>query len=550
MWARQVTNSLLKKLRWGHQFARASCREQAIGSFGVAGKKIFASQCSSQYRKAKYESVLWMLLHGQAAILIGGSCSLVFAEENSRGIASENDSGRTGDVGLQRVEDGSIISNEHTSKWRIFTDNGRDFFVQGKFIEAEKLFSSALEEAKKGFGERDPHVASACNNLAELYRVRKSYDKAEPLYLEAIRILEEAFGSEDVRVGAALHNLGQFYIAQRKLQAARSCYERALKIKGRVLGNGHPDYAETMFHLGTVLYLQGNVHDAEDLIKDSIRILEEGGQGESYSCTRKLRYLAKIYMSTKNRFEEAENVLRKILHIMELTKGWKSLDTVIAAESLAGTLQSKGQLQDAQEILERCLNVRNELLPEDHIQIGANMLSIANVTLLNFDNLRKKSPSETLVELDRAKKLLKDSIRIAEKALKSTRQKRKIQNREHVRNEQHIALVILLRSLKALADLEKTKHEIQEKEKALPVPEAEKVLRQCVHAFKEYGAEGYILTSVEPKLEYVSCLNTLLKLIADTTKSTETSRAKEIKDLKGEISRIEAEISSSRTPKV
>lgn len=32
-------------------------------------------------------------------------------------------------------------------------------------IEAEKLFSSALTEAKKGFGERDPHVASACNNL-------------------------------------------------------------------------------------------------------------------------------------------------------------------------------------------------------------------------------------------------------------------------------------------------------------------------------------------------------------------------------------------------
>lgn len=31
--------------------------------------------------------------------------------------------------------------------------------------EAEKLFVSALQEAKEGFGERDPHVASACNNL-------------------------------------------------------------------------------------------------------------------------------------------------------------------------------------------------------------------------------------------------------------------------------------------------------------------------------------------------------------------------------------------------
>lgn len=32
-------------------------------------------------------------------------------------------------------------------------------------MEAEKFFLSALQEAKEGFGDRDAHVASACNNL-------------------------------------------------------------------------------------------------------------------------------------------------------------------------------------------------------------------------------------------------------------------------------------------------------------------------------------------------------------------------------------------------
>jgi hypothetical protein len=36
---------------------------------------------------------------------------------------------------------------------------------QGRLDEAEKYFGRALEEAKKGFGDRDPHVASSCNNL-------------------------------------------------------------------------------------------------------------------------------------------------------------------------------------------------------------------------------------------------------------------------------------------------------------------------------------------------------------------------------------------------
>lgn len=34
----------------------------------------------------------------------------------------------------------------------------------------------------EGFGEDDPHVASACNNLAEFYRLRRQFDLAEPLY--------------------------------------------------------------------------------------------------------------------------------------------------------------------------------------------------------------------------------------------------------------------------------------------------------------------------------------------------------------------------------
>jgi tetratricopeptide (TPR) repeat protein len=70
---------------------------------------------------------------------------------------------------------------------------------QRQLDEAEKLFQAALLEAKEGFGLRDPHVASALNNLAEFYRLKKEYEKAELLYLEAIEILEESFQSDDIR---------------------------------------------------------------------------------------------------------------------------------------------------------------------------------------------------------------------------------------------------------------------------------------------------------------------------------------------------------------
>ncbi|CAN6444147.1 unnamed protein product [Victoria cruziana] len=323
-------------------------------------------------RSTHHDVPLWMAMFASGAFFFGISSNTTLSENISStdmGIGSESATGKAVVSGLQKIEDGSVISNIHTSKWRIFTDNARNLYLKGKLDEAEKYFLLALEEAKEGFGEYDPHVASACNNLAEFYRVQKTYEKAEPLYLEAIGILEKSLGPEDVRVAFALHNLGSFYFLQHKLEDARICYEHALKIKGRVLGLGSTDYADTLFHLGKVLQLRGDLKDSEVLIQDSIRILEEAGQGESVTYLRRMRHLVQMLLQS-NQFKDAEKVQRKILHVLELLKGWDSLDAVAARENLGLILQSAGRLNEAEELFERCLKIRKDLLGLDHGQLG------------------------------------------------------------------------------------------------------------------------------------------------------------------------------------
>ncbi|XP_044478712.1 uncharacterized protein LOC123205750 isoform X4 [Mangifera indica] len=469
-------------------------------------------------RKNQEDSFLWILLFGQAATLLGINSTIVLTEDVSIQSSSQSDLEGSNAVGLTKIEDGSVISNIHTSKWRVFTDNGRDFFMQGKMEEAEKFFLSALQEAKEGFGERDPHVASACNNLAELYRVTKAYDKAEPLYLEAINILESSFGPEDIRVGVAYHNLGQFYLVQRKLEDACRCYEHALKIKGRVLGHGNVDYADTMYHLGTVFYLQGNEKDCEALFQDSIRILEDAGQGESMTCIRRLRYLSQIYMKA-NRLEEAENVQRKILHIMELSKGWNSMETVISAERLALTLQSTGSLREAQELFERCLDARKSLLSPNHVQ---------NMLFFLHDRIARH---------------------VLSRSMKHKGEKDNYGASGETRRDRHAALVILLQSLQALGLLEITKQEMLETqlEKNLPVHKAESALFECIATYKEFATEKSISASPEVKAEYLSCLKHLSSLIGDAnTGGRHKLREPTLQELKDEIKRLEVEVSSKR----
>ncbi|XP_050228150.1 uncharacterized protein LOC126677527 isoform X3 [Mercurialis annua] len=557
---RRVTSNFLRRIRIpSHQF---------INSHGITTNysvNSLSSKSRFSYSKHGYaefkDSHPWTILAGPAAIILGINVNPVLAladtpNESGSGTESKEDNL----IGLRKVEDGSVISNEHTSKWRIFTDNGREYFLQGKVDEAEKFFCSALEEAKKGFGNQDPHVASACNNLillffqAELYRVKKAFDKAEPLYLEAVKILEASYGPDDIRVGAAFHNLGQFNFVQRKLEEARQCYE----IKRRVLGHGHTDYADTMFHLGTVLYLQGKEKDAEDLIQDSIQILEGAGQGESNLCIRRLRYLSQMYMKS-NRLAEAENVQRKILHIMELSKGWDSMDTVIAAERLALTLQGAGSLKEARELLERCLETRKSKLPEDHIQIGANMLHIARVAMLNTSRVRGVSISETVAELDKAKDLLHNSTRIAQNVLyKLENQKgrrKKNMASEGSRREGNAALIILMQSLDSLGLLEIKKQELQKStEEHQFTVGAENALLRCISAYKEvftmFNSERPIFDSPEVKVEYLSCLKRLSSLYSENAvRNVILSGKVSLAEVNDEIKHVEGEISRSRKHK-
>ncbi|KAM4131786.1 hypothetical protein ACJW30_01G202200 [Castanea mollissima] len=466
---------------------------------------------------------IWIVICGNAAIILGINANPVFAKDISTESSFESSTEGDDIIELRKVEDGSVVSNIHTSKWRIFTDNGKDFFLQGKIEEAEKLFLSAIQEAKEGFGERDPHVASACNNLAELYRVTKAFHKAEPLFLEATNILEESFGPEDIRVGAALHNLGQLYLMQRKLEEARVCYE--------------------------VLYLQGKEKDSEALIQDSIRILEEGGQGESSVCIKRLRYLAQIYLKS-NHPTEAENVQRKILHIMELSKGWNSLDTIIAAEGLAMTLQSAENLKEAQELFERCLDARKMLLPEDHIQIGANMLHIARVAMLNCNRLRKLDISGAVSELEKAKDLLDNSVRIAQRVLDKLIKQKVITKGSgapgETRRDGRVALLILLQSLDALGHLEITKQELQESRERSSA-EAERALFQCISAYREFGAERLISDFPEVKGQYLSCLKRLISY--SSTVGTQILKGETLQELEDEIKHLEVEISPYRKHK-
>jgi tetratricopeptide (TPR) repeat protein len=75
-----------------------------------------------------------------------------------------------------------------------------------------------------------PHVGTPLNSLAELYRAQGRYADAEPLFTRSLAIFEKALGPNHPFVGTSLNSLAALYQAQGRTAEAEPLYMRALAI--------------------------------------------------------------------------------------------------------------------------------------------------------------------------------------------------------------------------------------------------------------------------------------------------------------------------------
>ncbi|MCO5604188.1 hypothetical protein L7F22_058359 [Adiantum nelumboides] len=413
------------------------------------------------FLKERYSRYHFLLLGFTGLALLSGTVS--YAED-------QND---------RLQEQPQAKSNIHTARWRIFTDKARDLCRQGSLDNAENYFHRALEEAKLGFGEEDPHVASCYNNLAELFRMKKEYDKAGPLYLEAVKRLRESSDLEDDSVGFALHNLGGFYLQQRKLEQAQACYEEALNIKGRALGMDHPEYANTMFHLGEVIRMRGDLEDGLALVRDSTRILEQVGLGNTTLAVKRLTRLSELLVFA-GQLEEAEIVQRKVLQVIEFSKDFRISHRVSALENLSAILQKQGKLDECVALLERSIEALKDNNGGNNFQMASLLLKLGGVCFQQGRNsFFQKDHVQALALYDKAEDLLCDAVKVAEL---------------HVDAKQNFALgdttdhiLLLAHCLTALGDVQLHKLDLLADSKSLwkTCKDAERVLRLAVSRLEE-----------------------------------------------------------------
>lgn len=118
-----------------------------------------------------------------------------------------------------------------------------------QYDEAELLFKTAINLAKKHQSEGSPTSAFFAENLAQQYKQQGRYSEAIALYSEVLDSYRKFFGPNEPAVADILYALASCYREKAKTatnckminQKAVSLLEESLEIRTKILGSEHTD---------------------------------------------------------------------------------------------------------------------------------------------------------------------------------------------------------------------------------------------------------------------------------------------------------------------
>ncbi|KAJ9135310.1 hypothetical protein P3X46_032513 [Hevea brasiliensis] len=238
---------------------------------------------------------------------------------------------------------------------------GDAYLSLARYDEAIFAYQKGLTVFKSRKGENHPAVASAFVRLADLYnRIGKFRDSK--IYCEnALRIYEkhnpgnpiEEMASGFIDISAIYQSMNEFDQALKLLKNAWKIYDNSPGQQGTIAG--------IEAQMGVMYYMMGNYADSYNTFKSAILKFRACGEKRSvlFGIALNQMGLACVQCFAIN---EAADLFEEARSILEKEYGPYHPDTLGVYSNLAGTYDAMGRLDDAIEILDSVVGMREEKL--------------------------------------------------------------------------------------------------------------------------------------------------------------------------------------------
>lgn len=238
---------------------------------------------------------------------------------------------------------------------------GDTYLSLSRYDEAIISYQKALTSLKSSKGENHPSVALVFARLADLCNKTGKIKESKSYCENALHIYENpVLGIPLEEIACGLTNIAAIYESMDELDQALELLYKALKIYNDVPGQ-QSTIAGIEAQMGVIYYVLGKYSDSYDSFKKAILKLRASSEKKSgfYGIALNQMGLTCVQRYAINEaiecFEEARNVL-------EQECGAFHPDTLAVYSNLAATYDAVGRLDDAIEILEHIVEMREEKL--------------------------------------------------------------------------------------------------------------------------------------------------------------------------------------------
>ncbi|XP_021715884.1 protein KINESIN LIGHT CHAIN-RELATED 2-like [Chenopodium quinoa] len=239
---------------------------------------------------------------------------------------------------------------------------GDAYLALARYDDAIFTYKKALNAFASSKGKSHPTVASVFVRLGELYCKIGKFSESVSYCERALEIYSKPppKGTDVEDIANGLTDLSAIYESMNELDMSIKLLKKALELHSDEASQ-KSKIAGIEAQMGVLNYMLGNYSDSYNFLKSSVLKFEDSGEKKSslYAITLNQLGLTCVQLSL---ISEAAELFDKAMSILEQEYGLFHPDTLGVYSNLAGTYDALGRCDDAIELLEFVVVMREEKL--------------------------------------------------------------------------------------------------------------------------------------------------------------------------------------------
>lgn len=254
-----------------------------------------------------------------------------------------------------------VANGQETEVASVDCSIGDIYLSLGRYDEAVFSYQKALTVFKTSKGENHATVASVFVRLADLYNKTGKLRESKSYCENALKIYQKPIpGTSLEEIATGLTDVSAIYETMNEHEQALKLLQKALKMYNNSAGQ-QSTIAGIEAQMGVLHYILGNYGESYDSFKSAIAKLRTCGEKKSAFFGIALNQMG-LACVQRYSINEAAELFEEARTVLEQEYGPYHPDTLGVYSNLAGTYDAMGRLDEAIEILEYVVGMREEKL--------------------------------------------------------------------------------------------------------------------------------------------------------------------------------------------